>query len=70
MDRDQATPKEMDRGRLRQQEAVGDKKKELGENFEDVWYIHAVASRLVPFWFHKLGFANLKFKYHSFVWLV
>jgi len=49
MDRDQATPKEMDRGRLRQQEAAGDKMKELSKIFEDVWYIHAMALHLIPF---------------------
>jgi len=65
MDREQATPKETDRGRLGQQEAVGDKKKELSKNFEDVWYIHT----LIPFWFRKFGFVNLKFKYHNFMWL-
>jgi len=25
-------------------------------------------SRLIPFWFHKFGFVNSKFKYHSFMW--
>jgi hypothetical protein len=49
MDRDQATPKETDRERLGQQEAVGDKKKKLSKIFEDVWYIHAMALHLIPF---------------------
>jgi hypothetical protein len=44
----QATPKEADIGRLGQQ-VVGDKK-ELRENFEDVWYICALAT-VIPFWF-------------------
>jgi hypothetical protein len=43
-----------DLGRLGQQ-IVDDKKKELRENFEDVWYIHAVAgiTIVIPFssWF-------------------
>jgi uncharacterized protein (UPF0335 family) len=46
MDRDQATPKEMDRERLRQQEAVDEEKKELGEKFEDVYTCRGVASQL------------------------
>jgi hypothetical protein len=34
MNRDQATAKEMDRGRLGQHKAVGEEKKELSENLK------------------------------------
>jgi len=32
----------MDRGRLRQQDTMGEGRKNLAKFFEDVWYIHTV----------------------------
>jgi hypothetical protein len=53
------SPKEMDRERLRQQEAVDEEKKELGENFEDVYMCRAVTLQLLyHFDVVKFNFAN------------